>query len=91
MKTGNVKAPLYVELTAVMGLALTVMISAANNQAKTVRQIMIALVTLSVAQMTLNAGQNVQGKAMIAAARVQKDSVKKGREIVMMTGNVKAP
>ena len=70
MKTGNVKAPLYVELTAVMGLALTVMISAANHQAKTVQQIMIALVTLSVAQMTLIAGQNVQGKAVIAAARV---------------------
>ena len=92
MKTGNVKAHLYVELTAVMVLVLTGMISAANNQAKTVRQIMTALVTQSVAQMTINADRNVQGKEqIIVAARIQKGSAKMEREIVMMTGNVKAP
>ena len=73
-------------------VAATVADNPREMRARTVQQTMIALALLSVATITTNVGHCAQlPQALIAAARALKDSVKKAREIVIMTGNVKAP
>lgn len=57
-------------MITVLGLDLTLKMTVADNLARIVQQTMIALALISVAPMTTNAGQNVQGKALIAAARL---------------------
>lgn len=68
---------------------MTVATNVRGMRARTAQQIVSAQGPLFVATMIRSAGKNVQAQVHVAATK-SKHFVKKGREIVIKIGNVKA-